>query len=350
VIDVGRLNLTPEIREVARQLGVPLSGGGELSNRITNACAAIVERWCRELGPVETFDDLLEVAAAKLKVRFEEIRSDEGLQEVAKRYAAQGELGFVDLEREFDSHTDAAVVRLQKVPPWSDTQYVAVIDARAHKVWRSWFSKWHELAHLIAEPQTKFIFRRTQETRQNSLERLMDQIAAELAFYRPLLLPLLERSAMDLGAPSLSEMLAFIEDNLSFASRQSALIALLRHVPVPAILVEAKDALKPRERGQLALLEECEPVPRLRAVTVFHNEPAIRGRFYIHRWMQVPADSVIRAVYGDEAGAGASSTEDLSWWESEGRTLGTHAVRVEAVRMGDRVLALVSDAANDAEM
>lgn len=341
--------ITHGIRSIAAQLDVSLVGGGDPGPRLVAACIRKVEGWLDELGPADTFEELLEIVTAKLRVHFEVIRSDEDLREIAGRYLRAGEAGFATLQTTFDDFTDAAVIRLQRAPPWSDRKYVAVIDARGFKASKEWFSKWHELAHLIAEPQMKLAFRRTQATRRDPVERLMDQIAAELAFYPKLLLPALEDHSVDVSDPTLATLQAFQNSAFKFASLHATLIAILRHSPVPAVLVEARSSLKKSEKQSLrqgTLFVEATPEPKLRAITTAHNPAAVRQKLFIHQWIRIPERSVIHRLHGGDSTCEFVPTEeDLAWWESEGKTLPRQDVVVEAMVAGPgRILALVTKA------
>ena len=175
----------------------------------------------------------------------------------------------------------------------------------------------------------------------------MDQIAGELAFYSDLFLPLLTRHQLDLKTPSLAALLKFHDAAFPFASVQATLIAALRQSPTPCVLIEAKSELKASEqrgRSQGVLFSEMVPEPLLRAVTTAHNPEAIRRKFYVHRWMRVPDQSVIRLVFdGDSTRERVRVKENLSWWESQGETLANCPIVVEAMRAGSgRVLALVT--------
>lgn len=330
------------VQDIARQLGVSLAGGGDPTVKIVAACRKKVDSWCEELGPVESYADLLDVVSAKLKVHFEVVQSDDELRSLRDRYLKAREAGFINLDREFDNATDAVVLKLVNAEKWSSKQYVAVVDARGPKAPRQWFSQWHELAHLIAEPQTKFVFRRTQASKRDPVERLMDQIAGQLAFYPPLFLPALEMHRIDLSRPTLASIVEFRDDACPFASLQSTIAAVLRHVPVPAILVEARNELKSSERAEASGARAA--TPQLRAVTTTHNAAAIAEKFYIHRWMRVPHDSVIWRVYdGNLTNEARIQEEDLSWWESQGAHLPEEPLLVDAMTAGNgRVLALVT--------
>jgi hypothetical protein len=245
-----------------------------------------------------------------------------------------------DLDREFNASTDAVVIRLQHQPGWSNVRYVAVIDGRGAKQSRVWFSQWHEIAHLLAEPQTKFMFRRTQAFKREPVERLMDQIAGALAFYEPLFLPALQNAEVDLARPTLRSLVNFARIDCSHASLQATLMAALRHVETPAILIEAKPGLKTSERA--APGRQSRALPKLRAISTGHNTAALRSRIFIHRNMRVPKESVIAKVFAGNAHLEFHPhRECLSWWESSGERLDPQAVSVEAMSAGDnRVLAL----------
>lgn len=341
--------VSPGIREIARQLDVRLVGGADPNVRLVQACMRKVETWLDELGPAETFDELLAIISAKLKIHFEVVQDDEDLHAIVNRYLAQGEAGFANLQREFDDFTDAAVLRLLRAPSWSNKQYAAVVDARGNKRPREWFSKWHEISHLIAEPQAKLVYRRTQATRRDPVERLMDQLAGELAFYKPLFVPALKGGGVNVADPRLSELVRFRDDSFEFASAFATFNAILQHSEVPCILVEAKTSLKAteqRQRAQGVLFEGERPKPQLRSLTTSHNPEAIRRKFYIHRWMRIPMNSIIRRVHAGEASCEHElAVENLSWWESSGEKLPNRKIVVEAMRAGsDRVLALVKRA------
>ncbi|MGH7281971.1 MAG: hypothetical protein ACRELY_10635, partial [Polyangiaceae bacterium] len=226
---MARIALDNNVRAVAKQLGVPLRA--DPTSLVVERCVQRVTAWAAELGPPASPLELLDIVCEKLRLRFEVIESDEDLREVRARYLAQKELTFVNIEGEFNATTDAVVIRLQHQPTWSNVRYVAVIDGRGSKRYRVWFSKWHEIAHLIAEPQTKLAFRRTQAFKREPVERLMDQIASALAFYDPLFVPPLMH-AVDLAKPRLRALAQFAETECSHASLYATLIAAVRHLTV----------------------------------------------------------------------------------------------------------------------
>ena len=63
--------------------------------------------------------------------------------------------------------------------------------------------------------------------------------------------------------------------------------------------------------------------------------------FFIPANMRVPADSVIHRLFGAEPQSSDSAIENLSQWESRGKSLEAGGVVVEARKVTDRVIAIV---------
>jgi hypothetical protein len=334
---MARIALDQNVRAVAKQLGVPLRF--DPTSLVVERCVQRVAAWANDLGPPSSPAELLAIVCEKLRLRFEVIETDAGLKEVRERYLAERELRFVDLESEFNATTDAVVIRLQHQPAWSNVRYVAVIDGRGTKRARIWFSKWHEIAHLLAEPQTKLVFRRTQAFKREPVERLMDQIAGALAFYEPLFVPQLTR-AVDLAKPDLRALEQFAKNECSHASQFATLIAAVRQVAVPCILIEAKLGPKSSERSRGA--SPSAGALKLRAVSTVHNEASLRSKIFIHKNIRIPDASVIAKVFEGRRDLEFDIHDEcLSWWESDGKHLSKRSVSVEAMRAGEnRVLAL----------
>ena len=77
------------------------------------------------------------------------------------------------------------------VSTW-EPEFVSVIDSRGSKAFRAYFTKWHELAHLLTlTDQLRLSFRRTHVARNfNSPEEaLMEVIAGHFGFYGPIVKP-----------------------------------------------------------------------------------------------------------------------------------------------------------------
>jgi hypothetical protein len=99
--------------------------------------------------------DLLNATAGEVSTVFEEIHSDDDLRQIRLKYVTKGETAFANLEDELSGAKDYAItIRRMHREPW-EPQFVSVIDCRFDKVFRSYFSKWHELAHLLTLTPSK---------------------------------------------------------------------------------------------------------------------------------------------------------------------------------------------------
>ena len=71
--------------------------------------------------------------------------------------------------------------------------YLAVINCRGWHKSRRYFSKWHEVIHLLLDgKQLRFAFRKRAAKRKHPEEILVDKIAGELAFHPDLFGPVFQ--------------------------------------------------------------------------------------------------------------------------------------------------------------
>src|SRR5262249_30087173 len=122
--------------------------------------------------------------------------------------------------------------------------HVSVIDCRGEKAAREYFTKWHEVVHLlIVTDQKRLSFRRTHcaGNRADPEETLVDVIASRLGFRPPL--------GFDFGTSEISfEAVERLRGELCpEASKQAALIGFVRYWPAPCLLISAKPGLRRRE-------------------------------------------------------------------------------------------------------
>lgn len=284
---------------------------------------------------------LLSAVAAEMGTTFVEIHSDDDLRRIQAEYVGKGEKAFANLDDELRGAGDFAItIRRIRGEPW-EPPFVSAIDCRGGKQYRSYFSKWHELAHLLTlTPQMRLVFRRTHSEAaiHDPEEQLMDAIAADGGFLRDFI------ATHPDSAISFDRIQQIKEECCPEASTQAATIGIVKALPLPCILVEAKLALRKHERvgmQQLALaIAEIAPSPVLRAVQVTVNEAAREAGVSFHRQWRVPSSSVIARVFAE--GGPAKATEDLSWWTtSDGSRLEPCAVVVEARKGWDSVQALL---------
>jgi hypothetical protein len=288
-----------------------------------------------------TPSEVLDCVANKLGLGFEVIQSDEQLRALVQAYAGKGEKAFANLEAEFRRDAYGVLIRRQHRESWEHS-YVSVIDGRGDKFARVYFTKWHEVAHLLTlTDQMRLTFWRSHctEDLQNPEESMMDVIAGHFGFRPP------EGFEFDTNVISFEAIEELRRELCPEASKQSALISFVKFWPSPALLIHAELALKSGERaiveqGTFAFAEK--PQPLLRAVKVTPSDAAREGGFNIFRNMRVPEQSVIRRVFDGEA-AYAEAEEDMSWWESsDGTILPEWRVTVKARRSREAVEALIA--------
>jgi hypothetical protein len=279
------------------------------------------------------------------------INEDEDISSLQDSYIREGELAFAKLEAEFsDTSTDALLIQLNNNKSW---KYAAVIDCRGPKKYKAYFSKWHEVAHVLTEPRQAVLFHRSRAERKDPEEILVDRVASDFAFYQPLFLP--ELLARTKGANRLT--FEVIEDVRAVvcagASREATIRAAVARAPFPQFMIIADYGLKKKEQRtaevfiEMGLYSENEtPFERkLRAIQVAGNDLAKKLNLQIHRNMEVPDKSVISTVYNHESLDGESlvGQENLDWWKhSSGDHLRSASVTVEARKIGRRVFALIT--------
>src|SRR5580692_2932553 len=87
-----------KIHALATDLGI--NPTGDPVREILRFGEKRIRRFLRDFPDCATLSQLLEIAASKLGTRFEEIHSDEDLEEVRERYLRQGEKAFAELHEE----------------------------------------------------------------------------------------------------------------------------------------------------------------------------------------------------------------------------------------------------------
>jgi hypothetical protein len=107
-----------------------------------------IECWAADAGGVENVGGLEQLVADHLQLAFEEVCSDDDLEQTIGKYVAQGEYGFATLRDELGPTTFALTIKQKHRPPESSDKYIAVIDCRGEKAARRFFIRWHEAAHL----------------------------------------------------------------------------------------------------------------------------------------------------------------------------------------------------------
>jgi hypothetical protein len=307
---------------------------------ILKHCEARIVEMMADRDDCHTLSQMLDWVANKVGTTFEIIRTDDELREVQERYLQKNERGFVQLEKDLSDEVFGQTIKLRNQEPW-EPPYVSVIDSRGPKAARAYFTKWHEIAHLLTMTnQMRLVFRRTHNSisKRDPEERLMDEIAGKFGFYPPLV-------HRHITSEISFELIEELRQQLCpEASLQSSLINFIKYWPTPCIFLRAEMGYRRDEESKLAqqgFFFHDPPEAALRAVEVSANDKAKEERFIIHENRRVPEKSMIAQVFFGDSLSGEGE-EDLSWWEaSDGTCLPARAIRVRARRIAQSVEVLV---------
>jgi hypothetical protein len=341
-----RLDHTPEILELAEGLGVD---GSNPIDGILDYCRRRIDGWVVEAGGVTDIEALESLVTQRLQMVFEEIRNDEDFDRLTEVYArGKKDPVFATMQHRFDdSHnpTYGSLIQRRNVTEDASDRFVAVIDCRGSKLARRFFTRWHEIAHRLTTHAD--MLEPVYRSEHDPIEKLMDQIAGHVGYYEPIFGPAYQRASEGNPLLTFSTVETIISGSFPTASFQATLFACTRRVMTPVVYLEAaiahKKAVKQRiENKTLKLFAGDEPPPgELRVVKVVANDAARHERFFIPEKMRVPVDSVIHRLFEAEPMTDGNGQEDLSQWESQGKSLEGRAVVVEARKVPDRVIAIV---------
>jgi hypothetical protein len=282
-----------------------------------------------------------------LQLVFEEVGSDDDLEQIIAKYVAQGEYVFATLRDKLDPTTFGLTIKRKHWEPESGDKYVAVIDCRGEKATRRFFTRWHEIAHLLV--LEKELAEPVRRSSHDPIERLMDDIAGRIGFYEPLFGPIFAREHTK-PLLDFKTVEAIRNAYCGRASFQSTLFACHRRVNTPVVYVEAEVKYKVGEERRLRskqrkFFAEDPPVAKFRVGLAVPNPAAVERDFGIVPSMRVPEVSVIHKLHSDASVEQASGRENLGAWEfSNGTSLPDCEVWVDARKAGDRVIAIVQPA------
>ena len=346
-----RLDREPEILRLAHELKADLRNGPVAG--IVHVCHRKLRSWIRELGrEPATIAELEQLVCQKLRLVFEEIFSDSDLEQVIRKYVAAGEHVFAMLKADLDAKTFATLIERHCATAASPDRYVAVIDCRGEKLYRRFFTRWHEIAHLLTlTRQLDLPFHRS-TTNKSPLERLMDVVAGEVGFHSEIIDPEMTEELKRVGYLSFAGVERIRIAVCSDASFTSTLNTCVKRWPKDVALIEAGMGYKKAEHDamnspQLSFIPKDVPEAQLRVLSVQFSDVARATRFRIDRNMAVPAESIVYQAFFGISGlhiklSSAPDSEDLEIWRhSNGESVGRGRMLVEVRQSGDRLLALV---------
>lgn len=330
-----------ELRVAAKRLGLSAHGNIEtaLLRHATEAIAGLVSK----CSP-GNLSELLQHAATSLGLEIVEIRGEHDLNSLLERIPPTREPALARVRIELDDKTDAVVLQRQNPEPW-ERRYLAVINCRRWHAHRRYFSKWHELVHLLLEGrQLRLEFRRTGVERKHPEEILVDKIAGELAFYPPIFVPILLAEIGENRRLTFAAIDRVRQRIAPEASWHATLLAAVRHSPKPIYAIRAQLGLKKNEERQakdlLSTVTE-PPAAKLRVKEASANAAAEPLGIRVHVNMEVPAESVAATAFEAPSATVQSGQEDLGLWRTSGGPVGEGPMSVEAVRRGDDLWCLL---------
>jgi len=347
---MSKLDSEGEILKLAA--GLKVDWQQNAVQNIIALCHEKISKWLKG-NPVKSIAELEALVCKKVKLVFEEIRNDEDLARVIRKYLALGEPIFATLKNDLDEKTFAALIERRKIDGSSPDRYVAVIDCRGSKGARRFFTRWHEIAHLLTlQGQLELPLHRSTSDRSPT-ERLMDVIAGQIGFYDPLFQPILSEETAKAGGLTFAAVERIRESFCPEASFRATLNACVSRFDSPMLLTEFGLGLKKEEEklihsSQISLFSVAAPEPKLRVLSVICNAAAKQTHLSIHRNMQVPAGSLLHRFYfGNDHPANDEfqGVENLNIWRhSDGSCLGHVNICIQGRRIEQTVVALISPA------
>jgi hypothetical protein len=296
------------------------------------ACVSRLAPIIRKAHP-KTGEEIAAVLAAHFSVHFEEVRGPDDILQLENTYLRQKrELGFAQLREELENpHVDALLFRRLRAEPHDHDKWVAVLNLQLTDA-KAYWDRFHEITHRAAEPAQRVLpFRRHRVERTNPVERLIDRIAGELAFYTPMFGPLVK------GAHKRHRLsFATVEDLKAAYAPSSSLLAaanaVVKHWPSPAVVVTAS------VRGRKS---DPNKDRSLRIATQTAGIIAWEPRLYFFPNMRIPMSSPIYAAFSQKRKI--EGLENLGAWNTtSGQSLPRIPVFTSAICLGNVVYGLIS--------
>lgn len=299
-----------QLNKLAEDLGLKRSDDPAAS--IVAYCDRKVAKYLAEMDSCNSLSQFLGWVENKVGTRFWCIRNDRDLDNVKTEFIARGEKAFARLAEELSDEVFGITYRLQNAAPY-DMQYASIIDCRGEKGAREYFTKWHEIAHLLTltdQARLKFMRTHSEADNKDPEERLMDIIAGKFGFYDRIFHKTIS------NVISFSELERVRKELCPEASIQSSLISFIKYWPVSCIYVRADVGLNRKEKqtaqqNSFAFMDN--PVPVLRALEVSVNERAREDGFQLFPNMRVPDSSIVQEVFSDRHGSKMSLEEFEDW-------------------------------------
>lgn len=323
-----------EIRKIAKRLGIQLRGN--IENSIIEYCKREVDKLIASRIRPKNLIELLNYVATSMGVTVKEIHEDKDLDELEQEISPEREPVIGRLKKELDDQTDALILERKNKHAW-EQPYLAVINCRGSHSLKKYFSKWHELVHLLLDgKQLHFAFRRTPSIKREPEEILVDRVAAVLAHHPAYLEPALEEEILSNGKLSF-EMIDRIREKIApEASRLSTTIACIKKAEGPVCFLRARFGFKKDE--ERFLMEKSKnseemftPIPKLRVYSATSSIKLQELGIRFHKNMEIPSTSIIsKTIEGSDYESYIGTELLQTWATSKSGSIGFGKIEVEA--------------------
>lgn len=333
-------------RLVAR-IGKGLGLGGRATEiMVIDHCVAKVDNFLKDAeAKPANLSEVLQLCATRLNLGIREIHTPEDLSALFKEFPPNGEPAIARIPNELVEDTDAVVLQRFNIKPW-DQPFLAVINCAGRHYHRRYFSKWHEVVHLLLEgPQINFAFRKTDRAQsQQPLEVLVDRVAGRLAFHQALFKPALDAEVAANGRLSFGAIERVRHGVAPEASWQSTIFACVREASMPVAYARLGLGLRKAEAAR-ANTPDLFPemlvaaTPKLRIMNYASNTLADTEGLRLFKNMSVSDASIASRVF--QEGVSISGMERLSSWRDK---CADQPIQVEALKQGQFVHCLLHPA------
>jgi hypothetical protein len=297
-----------------------------------DACVIRLAPVIKKANP-KTGEEVAAALAAHFSVHFEEVRGPRDIDLLENNYLrTKREIGFGQLREELqDPQVDALLFRRMHAQPHDPDKWVAVLNLQLTDA-KAYWDRFHEITHRAAEPAQRVLpFRRHQVERTNPVERLIDRIAGEFAFYAPLF-----RRQVTAAHKHDRLAIATVENLQNAYAPSSSLLAaasaVVKYWPTAAMVVTA------RMKGRKSAPEKDIA---LRVSMQTRNTAATEARLSCFPNMRVPRSSPIFVALVEKRTA--EGPENLGTWTTScGDSLPAIRVFTSAICLGKVVYGLIS--------
>ncbi len=311
---------------IAQNLGIGKHWKGPPFEEL--AIAACVERVRKaiDLSCLTQSEDVAQEIAKCHQVRFAEIKNDSDLIELERFYLyEQKELSFGLLRDEImNPRVDALLIQRKKAELDAPDRWIAVLNS-LRTTDRAFWNKFHELGHRVSESPQMILpltVRRETSDNHNTLERLIDRIAGEIAFLPELVeVPLKELTRSGISFQAVETFRMTIAPTASLLSTMNAVI---KRCTQSALAFYAE--IRPRASGDIESID-LRITPQGRSYSAVHDNLCF---FYN---MRVPHESSVWQTFQD--GIPRTELESMTCWKtSDGSRLKWNKSVISTVRVG----------------